>query len=122
MTKIILYIEVGDWDGGHNGYYPKLIEWNLEDEHYPIEESDGWGHGLGGSRSSLQNFLISSNFEKLKSVDSEWAYMTIKNSIAANLPVNEISKALSRQSKKSNIQLPESLCMILNRSGSYLNP
>jgi hypothetical protein len=43
MNKILLRIETGDWDGGNNGRYPKLLEWNLEDEDYPIDGRDGWG-------------------------------------------------------------------------------
>lgn len=46
MNKILLRIETGDWDGGNNGRYPKLLECNLEDEDYPIDESDGWGAWL----------------------------------------------------------------------------
>lgn len=42
MNKILLRIEIGDWGGGNNGHYPKILEWNLEDEDSPIDESDGW--------------------------------------------------------------------------------
>ncbi|WP_210397486.1 hypothetical protein [Motiliproteus sediminis] len=121
MTKIILKIELGDWDGGHNGRYPKIIEWNLDDENYPIEESEGWGHGLGGSRASLNNFIKSNCVENLKGEDSDWAYEIIIKAFELNKPIREIGQALSIESQNCKILLPEHLRAVLGRWGCYLN-
>ena len=121
MSRIILKIATGDWDGGHNGLYPKLVEWNLDDEDFPIEESDGWGHGFGGGRSSIQSYVSSGEFGQLKDGESGWAYEIILNSMNANLTIKEIGNALLTESRKHPVKIPEKLLIILNRNGNYEN-
>lgn len=121
MKKILLRIEIGDWDGGNNGRYPKLLEWNLEDEDYPIDESDGWGHGLGGGRTTISNFIRSNGFQELKKDSSNWVYETIKRSVELNLTVEEMGVALVEESKGHRVNIPEHLLVVLGRSASYVN-
>lgn len=121
VTQIILKIEIGNWDGGHNGLFAKLIEWDLNDEQYPISESEGWGHGVSGGRSTLLSFIGSSRFALLKGWDSDWAHGIIKKTLESSEPAEVISQALSIESKCRKTLLPENLCAVLGRWGPYLN-
>lgn len=121
MTKILLKLELGDWDGGHNGQYPKIIEWNLEDSVRPIEESEGWGHGLGGGSSLLDIFMNSKQFYHLGEGDSTWAHKVILSATQNNLRVPEISRLLLSESKNNKVHVPTHLLNVLNRFGRYVN-
>jgi hypothetical protein len=121
MNKILLKIELGDWDGGHNGQYPRVIEWNLEDENRPVEESEGWGHGFGGGNSSLEIFAQSKQFYYLSQGDSSWAHQIILNALQKGLTVSEVGSLLMVEAEKHKVNLPLHLQAVLSRYGRYTN-
>ncbi len=121
MNRIILRIELGDWDGGNNGRYPKLLEWNLEDEDYPVDESEGWGHGLGGARSTLENFISSNRFQELNSGSSKWVCEIIESAAKQDLSVKEVGSLLAEEAKNHRVNIPDNLLNVLGRSVRYLN-
>lgn len=73
MKLLTLYIDASDWSVGHNGQFPKLIEWDLDDTERPLHVSEGWGHGLGGGQFSLEAFITSEWFDWLNRPNSLWA-------------------------------------------------
>ncbi|MFT5789796.1 MAG: hypothetical protein ACI8SJ_001915 [Shewanella sp.] len=114
MNRIILKIELGDWDGGNNGQYPKLIEFEPSDDKFPFYESEGWGHGLGGGRSSLNCFVSSDSFIRLGKGESIWAYDIIKKAFETNCSTKEVCTALSDAYSMNKPSIPIHLEGYLN--------
>jgi hypothetical protein len=121
MSYILLKIETGTWLGGNDGKFPKLVEWELGNLESPVLQSDGWGHGLGGSSSSLCVFSKDSRFVNLSSGSSSWAYKIISDGLANNLSVEEIEAQLYSESKKHKVELPERLKIVLNSRVRWVN-
>jgi hypothetical protein len=121
MSYILLKIETGTWVGGHDGQYPKLIEWELGCLESPISESEGWGHGLGGGSSTLKGFAKGIRFAKLNSASSSWAYAIISNGLANKLSIKEIEDQLYSESQNHKVTLSEQLQIILNSRVRWVN-
>jgi len=114
MKRIILRIEIGDWNGGNNGQYPKLIEYVPTDEKSPFYESEGWGHGLGGGCSSIRKFVSSDSFKQLEKTN--WAYNIIKEAYESGGNSKELGVALSEAYKTNKPSIPSHLEEYLTNS------
>jgi hypothetical protein len=79
------------------------------------------GHGLGGGRSTISNFIRSNGFQELKKGSSNWVYETIQRSVELNLTVEEMGIALIEESKGHRVNIPDHLLVVLGRSASYVN-
>ncbi|OEE65874.1 hypothetical protein A1OO_08680 [Enterovibrio norvegicus FF-33] len=121
MKSLLLYIDIGDWNGGNNGQYPKIIEWDLEDNERPVNVSEGWGHGLGGGRFSLKAFISSEWFDWLQDPQSKWVKDTLTSHNAMNNDIQSIKRILSNQSVEHSFDLPDNLCRSLQISGIQFN-
>lgn len=121
MNKIILKIELGNWDGGNNGIYPKLLEWNLDNTERPIDQSDGWGHGLGGHSLSLAEFVQTKGFKELENSPSQWVYEILLGAVNSGLNTRKIERLLLEASKEHMVDIPNHLLEILNRFVRYAN-
>ncbi|MEZ9524680.1 hypothetical protein [Enterovibrio norvegicus] len=121
MKSLLLYIDVGDWNGRHNGQYPKIIEWDLEDNELPVNVSEGWGHGFGGGRFSLEDFISSEWFGWLQCPQSKWVTNILTNHDSMRDNIQSISRLLSKQSVDHCFDLPDNLLKILEISGIQFN-
>jgi hypothetical protein len=107
MKRILLYIEIGNWDGGNNGRYPKLIEFDLDNDETPFMESEGWGWGLGGASYSLERFVSVGALNRLNIPSSMWAYEIIKWGLDNKISLEEISNSLKVSYIENKADVPE---------------
>jgi len=121
MSYILLKIETGTWVSGHDGQYPKLIEWEIGCPESPICESEGWGHGFGGGSSTLKGFAKSARFAKLNSEYSSWAYAIISNGLANKLSIKKIEEQLYNESQNHKVTLSEQLQITLSSRVRWVN-
>lgn len=71
------------------------------------------GHGLGGVRLTISNFIRSDGFQELKKDSSNWVYETIQRSVELNLTVEEMGVVLVEESKGHRINIPDHLLVVL---------
>lgn len=116
MNRIILHIEIGDWEGGNNGRYPKLIKFNPSDENSPFMESEGWGWGLSGCSYSLKGFVSSGALKKLDTPDASWAYEIINHSLDNQLSIKQIADLLMAGYQQNKPRIPQELEVYLNNA------
>ena len=121
MNVILLKIEIGSWDGGHDGKYPKTIEWDLDDRDSPILVCDGWGHGVGGGALTLEKFVKNRRFSELSKGGSTWAHTIISNGVIDKLSVMEIGERLRKESLNHIIHVPEQLQVFLGSRVRWIN-
>ncbi|VAW59702.1 hypothetical protein MNBD_GAMMA08-808 [hydrothermal vent metagenome] len=79
VSKITLVVISGGWEGGHDGQYPILLEYNSENHEKPFSSSEGWGHGLSGSVFSIEGLFKSGIIEIYNRSESVWAYEVLVN-------------------------------------------
>ncbi|MFZ3185958.1 MAG: hypothetical protein WA173_17665 [Pseudomonas sp.] len=120
MKLLILYIDIGRWDGGHDGQYPKVIAWDLENNERPMSISEGWGHGLGGGEYSLNEFMTSEWFSRLEEPKSQWARKIIAGKGATGQK-KSVGQELLKESENHRFNLPSNLKEILGRWGYRVN-
>lgn len=80
MARMILLLDLGDWTGGHHGQSPYVVEFDSERLDSPFDVSEGWGHGLGGSRYSLTRFVETEDYSQLK-LHAPWAATIIEQGL-----------------------------------------
>ncbi|ABK50051.1 conserved hypothetical protein [Shewanella sp. ANA-3] len=107
MTRMILLLELGDWTGGHHGQSPYLVEFDSERLDSPFDVSEGWGHGLGGSRYSLARFVETEDYHQLK-LHAPWAVSIIAQGLPT-LDIEAISQALLAQYASNSPHIPANL-------------
>lgn len=98
-----------------------MLEWNLENEDYPVDESEGWGHGLIGAKSTLENFRSSNRFQELNSGSSKWVCEIIESAAKQDFSVKKVGSLLAAEAKNHRVNIPDNLLNVLGRSVRYVN-
>ncbi|MFV0596416.1 hypothetical protein [Shewanella sp.] len=107
MARMILWLELGDWTGGHHGKSPYIVEFDSKRLHAPFCVSEGWGHGLGGSSYSLARFVETEHYTQLK-LHAPWATTIIEQGLPT-LDIEAISQGLQAQYASHNPNIPANL-------------
>ncbi|WP_249552976.1 MULTISPECIES: hypothetical protein [Shewanella] len=107
MARMILLLELGDWTGGHHGQSPYLVEFDSKRLDSPFNVSEGWGHGLGGSRYSLARFVETEHYTQLK-LHASWAAAIIAQALPT-LDIEAISQGLQAHYASHSPAIPSNL-------------
>lgn len=107
MARMILLLDLGDWTGGHHGQSPYVVEFDSERLDSPFDVSEGWGHGLGGSRYSLARFVETEDYSQLK-LHAPWAATIIEQGLPT-LDIEAISQALLAHYPSHSPNIPANL-------------
>ncbi|MFB2650775.1 hypothetical protein [Shewanella mangrovisoli] len=107
MARMILLLDLGDWTGGHHGQSPYLVEFDSERLDSPFDVSEGWGHGLGGSRYLLARFVETEDYNQLK-LHAPWAASIIEQGLPT-LDIEAIFQGLQAQYPSHRPNIPANL-------------
>ncbi len=113
MNRIPLDIELGSWDGGHDGTYPKLTVFDIRSPSTPFVITEGWGHGLMGRGYSSREFLESGLLENLNKPNSRWAYQVIKLSFSENKKPEAMFELLLESYRNNPLNISDHLLSCL---------
>ncbi len=116
MNKITLVAVIGSWDGGNDGQYPLLLEYNPENMDSPFSSSEGWGHGLSGNDFSILSLSKYNIIEEYHRPESMWAYDILKKAEAAGLNNVDTAKLLLADLDGNQPNIPSHLQSVLNRN------
>ncbi|MGF1694460.1 hypothetical protein L4C54_02155 [Vibrio lamellibrachiae] len=115
MRKLLVAI-TGDWDGGNNGEYPLILEYDSSESDVPFISSQGWGHGYSGNNFSLDTLKKYNIIELYSKPESFWAYEILIETLKENLDSHEAGKSLLSNLHGNEPNLPPDLLAILQRN------
>lgn len=107
MARMILWLDLGDWTGGHHGQYPYVVEFDSKRLDAPFSASEGWGHGLGGAAYSLAQFVETEAYTRLNN-HAPWAAAIIEQGLTTQ-NIETISQALQAQYEAHIPTIPSNL-------------
>lgn len=87
----------GDWKGGHNGSYPKVLSVCLDSER-PFGVSEGWGHGLDGSFFSLKELVEKEFIEIFDREESKAVYLQVITAYKQSVDQKHLASQLIEES------------------------
>ncbi|MEL6117925.1 hypothetical protein P0Y67_22275 [Photobacterium sp. SP02] len=69
---------IGDWNGGHHGKFPLLLEYEPAEKERPLYSSEGWGHGFSGNRFTLEDLNKYGLLDIYDQPESRWAFQILQ--------------------------------------------
>ncbi|EOG1785013.1 hypothetical protein ACXIUK_22470 [Vibrio parahaemolyticus] len=92
--SVLLVAISGNWNGGNNGQYPLVLEYDSSEVDKPFISSMGWGHGYSGNSFSADGLRKSGILKYYNRTESLWAYEILVSASHKKLDSHETAALL----------------------------
>lgn len=114
--SILLVAISGNWNGGNNGQYPLILEYDSSKVDRPFNSSMGWGYGYSGNYFSADDLVKSGILEYYNRSESLWAYEILVSASQRKLDDHKTAGLLLEKLSGNEPSLPNDLRAIMQRN------